>query len=107
MFTESESADMSSAASTATNDSACTVVEVLVPSQSMVDYEIPNSSCISNNSVNSIGGHQSTTHQHKQQPQTDTDYYLKLAQAPSSSSGMKTTTLCKKKTKFSDEITSK
>lgn len=77
---------MSSAASTATNDSTCTVVDQIVNNQ------IPNSSC--SNNVNSVGSHQ-PSHHHKQQPQTesnDTDYYLKLAQAPSSSSGMKTTT---------------
>lgn len=93
MFTESDNTDdMSSAASTATIGSTCTVIELNhsppPPQPPIVNNQIPNSSCSNGNSINN---HQQS-HQHKLQPQSeskDTDYYMKLAQAPSSSSGMK------------------
>ncbi|KAL5278942.1 IRS1 family protein [Megaselia abdita] len=88
-LSESDSTDMSSAASTATNGSTCTVVELSTTPQPqpIVNNQISNSSC--SNNVNSINSHPPSYH-HTKQPQTeskDTDYYLKLAQAPSSSSG--------------------
>lgn len=106
MFTESDNTDMSSssAASTATNGSTCTVIELNPPSI-VNNQTIPNSSCNSSNVNSIINNHQHHQNQ-KLQPQTeskDTDYYLKLAQVPSSSSGMK----LQQKTLNTGEIASK